>query len=189
MASSFEILVQREETQDSDEIRLRLDLAAMTEADVILDDLLKPYGRNSFEFIDYLNESFRKANLWPWAIVAFEREYRLGGHVSATRFSRWDVAFSSYSILKDYSVKRNGAPPMSLLFFRNKNVASMLAPKSPLFSSCWSVLADKPRDKKWLCIPDPLPESWVEKTEKGDNVLFSMIRSGFQGSSTGKWNQ
>ena len=189
MASSFEMLFLREEIRDTNGIRVRLTLDTMTEADDFLDDLLVPFGRNSFELINDLNKSFRERQFWPWAIIAFTREYRLAGHVSATRQSQQDVMFSGYSVGDGYTVKRDGPPPVSMLFFRSKSVASALASRGPLFSACWSILADKSQNKNWLCVPDPLPTNWVVEAEKGDDVLFSMIYVGFEGLHTWKNSQ
>ena len=65
--------------------------------------------------------------------------------------------------------------PVSMLFFRSKEVMSTLATRSPLFLSCWSALSDKPQDSNWLCVLDPLPEDWVKETESGDAALFASL--------------
>jgi hypothetical protein len=173
MASSFEILLLREEIRGPSGSSSRLYLETLPETDEFLDTLLEPFGRNSFELIGNLNVSFRQSNFWPWGVVAFEREYRLAGHVCASRHNPRDVLFTGYSVRTDYSVARTGPPPVSMLFFHSKLVVSTLASQSPLFSACWSILADKPQNRNWLCVPDPLPESWVTEAEKVDAALFS----------------
>jgi hypothetical protein len=163
MASVFEILLLRDKNHHSKDASVRLSLTTTTEADKCLDNLLEPFGRSSFELIEDLNKSFRKINFWPWAIITFAHEYRLAGHVSATRHSRKDVVFSGYSVQDGYSVVRDGPPPMSMLFFHSKSVVSTLASRSPLFSACWSVLADKPKNKNWLCVPQRIGSRKLRK--------------------------
>ena len=177
MASSFEILILREEIRGSSGSSARLALETMPETDEFLDTLLEPFGRNSFELVGNMNVSFRQLNFWPWAVIAFEREYRLAGHICASRHNPQDVLFTGYSVRAGYSVARSGPPPVSMLFFRSKSVVSTLASRGPLFSACWSVLADKPEDRNWLCVPDPLPESWVAEAEKGDAALFARVNA------------
>ncbi len=173
MASSFEILLLREEVRSATGSTSHLALETLPETDEFLDGLLEPFGRNSFELIGNLNVSFRQSNFWPWAIIAFEREYRLAGHVCVSRHNPEDISFTGYSVRAGYSVAKSGPPPVSMLLFRTKSVASALASHSPLFSACWSVLADKAQNRNWLCVPDPLPEKWVIEAEQGDAALFA----------------
>lgn len=175
MSICFEIHLLQEKIYDLNGTRARLVMETTPEGNEFLDNLLRPYDRTSFGLFTDINTNFRGANYWPWAMIVLEREFQLAGHVSMIRKNMLDVLLSGYSIHPGYSVALNGAPPMSMLFFRNKSVASSLASKSPLFSACWSVVADKPENKNWLCSPDPLPEEWVREAAKGDAVLFSMI--------------
>ena len=177
MTTSFELLLLQEKIQDPEGVRTQVAFETLPEADQFLDNLLEPYQRNSFSLFVDLNDGFRRRGFWPWAIVLMDREYRLAGHVFITRDRLSDVIFSGYSIRSGYLVEKNGPPSMSMLFFRNKAVASALAQKSPLFSVCWSVLQDKSESKHWLCQTGPLPQPWVQETEKGDDVLFSLIYS------------
>ena len=175
MAQSFEIMLLREEIRSSRGSTSRLALETLPETDEFLDRLLESFDRNSFELIGNLKVSFQQNNFWPWAIVAFEREYHLAGHICSTRLNPYDVLFTSYSVRSGYSISQSGPPPVSMLFFRNKSVLSDLALKSPLFSACWLILKDKPQDKYWICFPDPLPDDWVRGIEKEDTQLFAKV--------------
>lgn len=180
MATSFEIHLLRETLRGPGGSRTRLFLETMPETDAFMNNLLKPFGRSSFELVDSLSVSFRHSKIWPWAIVAFEREYQLAGHISELRRRPQDVAFSSYSVQPDSSEAVSGPPPVSMLCFRSKAIAAALASQSPLFPSalfaaCWSVLADKEEDRHWLCVPDRLPEGWVAEAEREDAALYARV--------------
>jgi hypothetical protein len=120
-----------------------------------------------------LNVSWRQSDFWPWAVAAFPREFRLAGHILENRGDPGDLSFTGYSVGANFSVARDGPPPVSMLFFRSKDSARALAHKSPLFSVCWEVLSDKPEGKRWLCFPDPPEKGWVDEAETKDPDLFS----------------
>ena len=150
MTSCFEIYLLRTETRTTDGTTSRLDLETMsTETNEFLDRLLEPYKRNSSEVFLKLNMTFRELNFWPWAIIALQREYELAGHVCACRRGREDVKFTAYSV----GAQDAQPMPVSMLFFRSKEVMSTLATRSPLFLSCWSALSDKPQDSNWEAVP------------------------------------
>ncbi len=173
MASSFEIFLLREQVRSENGTTSQLSFDTETqEADDALDRLLEPFGQNSWELLGNMNVTFQRQNFWPWAIIAFEREYQLPGHVFASRRNPQDVLLSAYSLKGKYSIAESGPPAVSMLWFKNKSVAADLATKSPLFSACWAVLNDKSEDKHWLCIPEPLPDDWVAEAEKTDAELF-----------------
>ena len=172
-ANSFEIFLVQGESHGPSENTVRLFLETTPETDECIDSLVKPFGRESFELMWGLNNSFQQSNFWPWAIILLDREYRLAGHVCASRNSLEDVLFTAYSVRHGYSITATGPPPVSMLFFRSKGVASALASQSPLFSACWSMLADKPQNRNWLCILDTLAGSWVGEMEKEDDALFA----------------
>ena len=188
MASCFEIYPITTTVRNADgtilSSRQSLDSLFDPEIPEFLDGLLKPYGDNPTQLFWRLNTTFRQLNFLPWAMIFFERQYELAGHVCASRSSPEDVRFSAYSLypdrergsdtspLDDVLEHVDPVPPVSMLFFRSKEVVSELATRSPLFLSCWSALADKPSSRAWLCVPDPPPEDWVKKAEAEDAALF-----------------
>ncbi len=122
-----------------------------------------------------LNHTFEEENIWPWAIIAFEFEYKLAGRVCSIRRSREDISFSAYSIKDNYSIVESGPPPVSLLFVYKKSILNELGLQSLLFSQSWTYLKDKSESRHWLFIPDPLPNKWVKEKEKLDSKLFRKI--------------
>ena len=121
---------------------------------------------------DYWGAIERIVNSWreiPWALIALDREYKLAGHLMSTKGDTRELRFAWYS------VNRRVPTHLSWLFVMNKSILAKLADRSPLFGHPWALLHDKPEDRRWFCIIDPLPEVWVNETESVDAELFESL--------------
>lgn len=172
MATHFELFPTSASQHGPAGLEQSVSLETLPDADAPLDALLAPFKRSSLDLLASINAALEVRGFWPWAIVLFEREFRLAGHVRTTRQAEGDVMFSGYSIRPGYSPRRHGAPPVSILLFRDKPTAAGHADASPLFRVCWDALVDLPAERHWLCVADSPPEDWVRETESGDDVLF-----------------
>lgn len=141
----------------------------------MLDLFLKPFNLNSEIWINRLEVNYRYKHPIPWAMIAYPKEYRLGGHLCSIRSSKKAVAFSGYSVKPGHIVDQDGVPSLSFIEFRNKRELKNLASLSQLLYIPWKLLSDKDEESHWICFADLLPEDWVAMTEKGDDDLFMKL--------------
>jgi len=131
----------------------------------------------AIRYFDGLNNTFRKINFWPWVIIAFKEEYKIAGHLLSIRESREDFIFGAYSLRKEYSIKKNGSPPVSIISVKSKSLVKCLSKKSELFECFWKDLNDKSEDLPWILFPDPIPLEWSENHDcKDDELFFQLYR-------------
>ena len=143
------------------------------DTDDIVNQILEKWGRNTWEFFGNLDVSFRQQGFWPWAIVLYQKELKLAGHVVSIRKSRNDFSFTSYSMKPgNYSVSEQGVPPFSVFLINNKVALEQAAKQSVLFEQAWTILKDKDETLHWICIAESPPEDWVNVTSVGDDELF-----------------
>jgi hypothetical protein len=159
MAKIFEIFILTEVVKDSN--------------GKILDEILEKFGRNSVEFFNSLENSINQVGNWPWAIILFNEEFRLAGHVVSVRKKREDFSFTAYTLLPGTTAKV--VPPVSVLLINKKIVLEQAAMQSQLFNAAWVYLADKSEDQHWVCIADSPSVDWETKTCQNDDKLFMSI--------------
>ena len=143
------------------------------EAEDAFRKVVNRFGRVGFLFLGSLCDRYLDMHqASPWAIIAFEEEYQLAGHLLSIRQTIGDVGGSCYSSREDYDPERDGPPPLSIILVRTKEILGELAQKSPLLAPAWEALKDKPQEGHWLCISDPPPADWVESMAETDTDLF-----------------
>jgi hypothetical protein len=138
-----------------------------------LDKFLARFRTNIVRFLGDADKGFRKKGRWPWAIVLFEKEYRLAGHVSTLRQSREDFSISAFSRTDRLLDVKSRIPPVAILYFNKKPALKAAAQQSELFGKAWEMLEDKPEERHWICIPHPPPEEWVKQFEASDDELYT----------------
>ncbi|MDI7259043.1 MAG: hypothetical protein QME90_03870 [Thermodesulfobacteriota bacterium] len=178
MEGCYEFFVLQEVVKDADGkiSSSRLFTEIHPDAEEIIDDVLRKHGRNSWEFFGNLDVSNRREGIWPWAIVLFDEEFRLAGHVVSIRQNRGDFSFTAFSMKPGrYSVAEQGVPPVSVLLLNNKKALEQAASQSKLFSAAWEQLADRSEDQHWICVADSPTEEWVRQTSQNDDQLFMKI--------------
>jgi hypothetical protein len=175
MAKIFEIFILTEVVKDSNgKILSSKDFMEVhPDAELIIDEILEKYGRHSVEFFNGLENSINQVGIWPWAIILFNEEFRLAGHVVSVRKKREDFSFTAYTLLPGTTGK--GVPPVSVLLINNKVVLEQAAMQSQLFNEAWVQLADKPEDQHWVCIVDSPSADWITQNSQGDDQLFMSI--------------
>jgi hypothetical protein len=141
-----------------------------------IDALLKPFDMNAFVFLLRLENNISRGIPYPWALIAFEKEYRLAGHFCRIRGDRTKLNFTAFSIM-DSVPPADFVPPLSCIFVAEKQALAEAAQRSALLSSAWDLLRDRAEERHWLCIPDPPPEEWVRQNEQGDDDLFRQLVS------------
>jgi len=148
-----------------------------------LTPILSDYGyrKDDFpdadEFLLSLEYGFRdNPEGVPWALIFFDREYRLGGHLLSIRPNR-NLRFGNYSAYNKSAPpsdpSANTAPPLSIVFVFSKfalEVASRSG--SLLLAEPWQALRDREEDRHWAVVCSELDVAWVQETEKGDDDLF-----------------
>jgi len=142
-------------------------------------DFLQKHNRDSDQFFYNVDAMYKQYGVWPWAIVLFDEEFRLAGHVASIRKDKKDLLFSAYSInTGNYSVAEMGVPSVSHLYVYRKEAIEEAAIQSELFKAAWERLRDLPEHRHWICIADSPSEGWVKQTSQNDDQLFMKV-SGF----------
>lgn len=142
------------------------------EAEEELNRILDKYDMHSLGLIWQLETTFKRTGYWPWAIVFFEEEFRLAGHVVSIRDYPRDFSFAYYTMPVDHTVEEHGVPSVSFLLVNTKMPLKKLAMKSELFEKAWDQLANCEEEKRWVCIAETPSKEWIEKTSKNDDELF-----------------
>ena len=145
-------------------------LAVPQEALRTLDVTLRPFGITATEFWKRITVDWRADKNSFWAIVAWDREYPVAGHVAARRGSRHNLAMYSYAWMH---ARAPVLPqPLGALQVRRKAILERAATGSSLLEPVWEALKDAPEGRRWLCLPDPPPAAWVEAEAAGDTDRY-----------------
>jgi hypothetical protein len=145
------------------------------EAVETIDRYLARFGTDAFSFLGGEDKTNRREGVWPWAIILFQEEYRLAGHVVALRKNRADFSLGAFSTKAGHSVAEAGPPSVGMLFINRKSALEEAAQRSELFMRAWDLLSDKAEDKHWICIPDPPSDEWMARAEVKDDELYMGI--------------
>jgi len=176
MKHCYEFLIAKVVVQnDKGQITNVNDTAGMlvpTEAEEELDKLLEKFDKDAFGVTWGLENTFKRDDNWPWAIVFYKEEFRLAGHVVSSRKDRNDVLFTCYSMPNNHSVEEHGVPSVSILLIYSKNPLKELAKNSELFKKAWDQLCDCNESRHWICLAESPSREWIDKTSKGDDQLF-----------------
>jgi hypothetical protein len=151
-------------------------IAFPDEAINALDHILEPYNSNESLLSRSLEITLRQLNRQPWAIIVFDREYPLAGYFTSIRPNPQTMPFFPFTKaphpIPDDFVPRVGG----ILVMGKDAIPEIAVVGSPLIAEAWNMLKARPADKQWLCLPDPLPESWVEETSRDDNERYLAYR-------------
>lgn len=148
------------------------------EAEEAIDRILEPYGSNSTRFVISFNATVQDLCWRPWALILFDREYPLAGHLVTIRRDRRSILFAPYSEVPQ--PKPEGfIPAVGYVLVKTPGVlAEAAASGSPMFAEACSLLKSKPDDRHWICLPDPLPPEWVQQTSLNDDDRYAQYVSG-----------
>jgi len=138
-----------------------------------LSQVLDSFAMETDEFMQGLKYMISSCDQYPWAIMAFPKEYKLAGHIYSRRIDPEDPQFSSYTLIREGGGRPMDKPPScSIMVFYNKSAASNMKERGHLFQTCWSCVRGLPEDRSWLILAPALDQNWVSKTEEGDAALF-----------------
>ncbi len=140
--------------------------------------LLDPFALSWDVLGPQLNETFPDLGVWPWAVVAFRKEFRLMGHACSLRKSPLDYSLSSYSLCADPKPQGSGIPRVSLALIQRKEVLEDLGQRSLLFKGAWDLVRDAGNQTRWLVLPPDPPEPWLESLSKEDDRLYRTMLKG-----------
>ncbi len=154
----------------------RLFMEIHPDAEEIIDRFLEKHNSTAWEFFGNLDVPCRQQGIWPWAIVLFDKEFRLAGHAASVRKNRGDFSFTAYSMKSGASMVEQGvAPPLSVILINNKKALEHAAIQSKLFSAAWEQLAEQSENQHWVCIADSPSEEWLQQISQNDDQLFMKI--------------
>jgi hypothetical protein len=175
----YEFFVLEETCRDANtgkKLSSRLCMEIDPQEEGIIDEVLQKHGRNSWEFFHNCDVTFRRDGVWPWAIVLFNEEFRLAGHVLSIRQNKRDFLFTAYSIKPGAKpITEQEVPSVSVILVYEKKALERAATQSKLFSAAWEQLADRSEDQHWICIADSPPAEWMRQTSQDDDELFSLV--------------
>lgn len=172
LPEAYELHRLQMETGGVDSRSVSASLEIEPEFEEKLDRFLEKTGTNADKLMWKLNRSFQRGQFWPWAIVLFDREMAVAGHVVEVRSDPGEVRFSAYSLPSDHSVARDGVPAVSMLFISSKPAAARLAQHSVLFATVWDSLSSLPSNRHWACPVKSPPDAWIADTAQGDAERF-----------------
>ena len=111
----------------------------------------------------------------PWALVCFNRDYKVIGHILRAKQGNRLLGMSSYTNL----TLEPGEIPESIgcLHVFQKTVLEQFKNDSPILLLAWEALADLPTNKSWLVILDPFEDKWIEAIEDEDKNILNKILS------------
>lgn len=136
-----------------------------------LDEILKTYDSDAEEWMYKICLLIDRIGAYPWAFVAYEKEYYLSGHFMEIKAGSKELMFTSYS----WGLKKapmGEYPPLSFILAMNKNALQGASGKSPLLQDAWAALKDKSEDKYWICFPSALEGDWVRQEESKNAELL-----------------
>jgi hypothetical protein len=162
-ARIFPVAIAETETMGPGEDHYKKSNRAMyvlpDEAEDAIELILKPYDNNPILFFDQIDGGRPPL---PWAFVCLDKEYRIAEHVLSTRIKKTDVGFITYSRVPN-PIPANFVPGVGTLCVMRKEALEEIAETSPLWSACWTALADLSTNRKWVAFLEPLPKAWVQE--------------------------
>ena len=143
----------------------------------ILDSFLKRFNRDSDELLHKLSISIQIMNIWPVAIIFFNRELHLAGHVLSMRKARSDFSFTTYAIKSgNYSFAVDGIPTVGGLIINNRKSIEEASGKSELFKLVWNRINALPASQNWICTMEVPPgDQIIDETMHYDDELFCKL--------------
>ncbi|NLB54167.1 MAG: hypothetical protein GX811_00080, partial [Lentisphaerae bacterium] len=138
----------------------------------LLDELLDDYGMDAGTFLGHYDWLWRMEGNVPWALVVFQNDYLLAGHMRQVSRLCPGVRGESFSGLFFNELLGQLAPEVSFVVIETKSALCEAAKISPLLKGAWEHLAERPTNRHWLCISDPPPEQWLMHTISSDSELL-----------------
>lgn len=108
----------------------------------------------------------------PWAVVALDRPYRLIGLFLSERGTPADMI----ALTDNPSPARRTNPRLKAMLVFRKSALEAAAERCELFRPASELLADRPENGSWLCLPEPPEEEWTRRHEAADDDLFATVR-------------
>jgi hypothetical protein len=141
---------------------------------------VSPAGRDALNWrVGGFTTPFRMAQLFdqvaetvwrPWALIVYDRPYRLMGHFLSTRGSQAAMVGGSHTAGQELP------DDLTNILVSSPKALSDAATRSPLYQDAWNLLSAAPSDRPWLCLPPSLPTDWVNGTEAQDADLLAQER-------------
>ena len=126
-----------------------------------LASILSRYNRKIPEWNSEQAFYVSKHRNFPFATIYFDREYPLGGHITSSRWDRYESPYQAFTIPPQVDLGYAGC-----WWFRTKERLHYAALRSPLAAQVWELLKDKDGSSPWAVFMDPLDPGWVETTGK-----------------------
>ncbi len=141
------------------------------EAEEKLDLILAPYDRTGDGWLFAVGQGVQTPALMPFALVCFNREYRVTGHILEAKRGNRSLGISTYGHMT------LGEIPASIgcLHVFGKGALEEFRDQSPVLAQAWQTLSEKPDSKSWLVILDPFKGEWIHNLEQADQELLETV--------------
>ncbi len=143
------------------------------DAAAAVEPILAPYNQSPDWYFDRLNHGRPPA---PWAVVCFDREYRIAGHIAETRGASRGIAFSTYRSQPD-PMPEDYVPGVGVLLIFDRSALEQCSSRSSVLAQIWDALKECSVDARWLLVMDALSPSWLDVTAQGDDDLWRQLRN------------
>ncbi len=136
------------------------------DASLSLQPIMRPYNLTPEACLGIFDHESNRHQEWPWAVLAFRKEYPLTGHLAELRGAKRNLRLSGYTYLSR-KLRRLPLPktvtPVSLVMVRKKAILRRLAKQSALLQPAWAALQFHSEDHHWLFLSEEPDEDWVRK--------------------------
>jgi hypothetical protein len=132
--------------------------------------ILNRYNRKVPEWNSERAFYVSKRRNFPFATIYFDHEYPLGGHITSSRWDRYESPYQAYAIPPQVDLGNAGC-----WWFRTKERLHYAALRSPLAAQAWELLKDKDGSSPWAVFLDELDPEFVEIATKL-NVMLDQLR-------------
>lgn len=182
MSQCFEMLVAEaftikssQDAEPSPPEPFSVSFVLLPEAEQALDAVLAAFDMTGATFLMRLGNAVKQLPSLPWAVIMFDRHYRLAGHFCSIRPDR-RLLGGPHELPPGFSPDRDVVPISNIMALDKPALRQASATGSPMLESAWSALCEKSDRRHWLCISDPLPKEWVAENEREDEALYRSLQ-------------
>lgn len=146
---------------------MRIDLPEPAKAR--LSAILSSYNRDIQDWFDEVGFHVAYRRNIPFATVYFDKQYPLGGYITANRWDKFDSPYQYYSSDPDPEMMYAGA-----WWFRTKERLEYASHRSSIAAKVWELLYDKSEFSPWVVFAEKLDDEFVTAAQQLNLNLFAL---------------
>jgi hypothetical protein len=150
-------------------IRVEYSYLLPDDATARLDGIVERFDTTAYRFMNTIESNLHQNHYsWPWAIVAFPNEYKLGAFFRALRGDATSPIFASYS--------GDSARAGCILFYSLDSLKNMSYSYQPL-AAVHDLLEESSTTDHWFCFTDPAESNWLLGKEQKEEATWLSLQS------------